>query len=103
MPLTATRSLPELSVEREAVGVWMDAGDRDFVRLFASRRGLEDFRPNQLIGDEELIAIFASHRLQIEEAASTKFDRDGADEDDRYQEKAVLMVRLGDIPDGSRG
>jgi len=38
---------------------------------------------------------------RIKEAASAKFDREGVDEDDRYEDRPTLIVRSDDIPDNS--
>ena len=37
-------------------------------------------------------------RTGVSMVRGTKFDRDGADEDDRHEERPTLMVRSDDIP-----
>lgn len=99
MPLNATRGLPFFSFHRTAVGVWMDAGEEDFIGVFASCRALEELEPNPLGDPKAAVTTFTNNRQRIEDAASAKFDRDGADEDDQHEGKPVLMLRADDIPD----
>jgi hypothetical protein len=97
MPLTATTSQPVLIEECEAVGIWMSAGEQGFIRVFISCRALEELEPTRFPDATSALDIFASNRQKIEEVASAKFDLEGADEDDRFEDRPTLMLRSTDF------
>jgi hypothetical protein len=90
MPLTATTSQADLNEERDAIGIWMSAGEEGLVRVFVSCHAL-------LEDPEPALEIFANYRQTIEKVASAKFDLEGASEGDFFEQCPTLILRASDF------
>jgi Protein of unknown function (DUF1488) len=97
MPLIATTSQADINEEREAIGIWMSAGEEGLIRVFVSWHALLELDPTGLAGPDAALEIFTTHRLAIEKVASAKFDLEGTSEGDYFEGLPTLILRASDF------
>ena len=97
MPLIATSGSP-IPVKLR-VGCWMAVRETrppELIWIVATREALQELDPSEL--PDNHVAVFKRHRAEIEEAASAKFDSEGANpEEGEHEGRPVLMVRSDDL------
>src|SRR5262249_54361144 len=96
MPLIATSRSP-IPVKL-GVGCWMarETHPAELIWVVATREALQELDPSEL--PDNHVAVFKRHRAEIEEAASAKFDSEGANpEEGEHEGRPVLMVRSDDL------
>jgi hypothetical protein len=85
----------------DGASFWMKAenADVDFVWVVATSLCLREFEPNLVDGDDRAVGVALAYRVEIESAASNKFERDGTnDPDGQHEGKPRLLVYSHDLP-----
>jgi len=100
MPLAKHETEIDETYEDDRVGFWMTVAETDPVepiRIFVPYSTLEQLDPSQPRDLQAAAKIFAANRERIENAAGTKYDKEGVS-DEKYQGRPILIVSSDDLP-----
>jgi Protein of unknown function (DUF1488) len=95
MPLTAVGKPGDPDENLLSVGFWMTITNSTpvrAIRVFVTYEALWEREPTEVPDVRSALKIFEQHRVEIEEAASDKFDANGPEDRLKYQGRPVIRI-----------
>jgi hypothetical protein len=99
MPLVSTGQNPQTHSNLKAVGIWMSVDGSEPiqpVRVLVTYEALSQVDPSQVRDLHGALAVFDKHRVDIEAAASVKYDA-SEQEADMYEGQPMIILRTDDL------